>query len=1035
MKLTKVDYNPFEDEPVQPIAGGYTLTKVDYDPFAEPEESTGILGALKSGAKQTANLIQTAGNVLTGDNTDVQRLTQESDRIGKTPEQEAFQQDLQKRKSEQGDDSFWQSVKNVAGATIENPTGAFYEVIGQLPNSAAVMGGMAIGAKAGATIGTAVAPGVGTVVGGIAGGIAGMFAGNTAIEMGSIAQDQTRSGEYDREDVLKKSAVKGGVITGVDTLTMGATGAMFRPFYKAANAASQSAIKAALVSKGLNPADDMAVKAAIDTIPGLKSEIVKIGAKAAADTMPKGAKGLALTGTATLLDMFGEGVGEYGGSTAAGLDASLTDAVFEAISSAPQSVGEIVISKSIASGKGLLSKPEPKQIDTAPPQSILNAQSADEAIGAFESEMGGILSSYGYADINPFNPSQKTAGQPQDLSMPFNLSESDLEAQAMESDILGQIRRRNQPVEPQRPLTPQEINQARIGMTEALDSELSDIPETDGSEWVRLEDESNAETDYWNKTREDILKQREPKPERKPTPQEINQQKIGMTEAIDQEIKDVSDVRSGYESEQTKLETESNLFQQKLDMMQNEVKNSQTRGVNQEPVNQRGETVAYSSDSPQWMRDLPPYYDKDGKKKVYDRTQLHAIFNNIKSGKELTPFQETLFGHIQKAANNYAGPAGEMVAQEEADSLEKRGFKLLGGQKMAVANLNQGDKVVATVDGVKDEFDVKDTNENGEVLLQDGVAKRVDMFDEISVEAHKPADQFVDDNKMVEPETPSEVREQELKSFKDMSHEELRAYSKAFAENKDAIIKQAAIEKAPSLYKKEVYKGKEYTTGAIVHPSTKTPGMWQTTNWDEKGFSGDSTHATKEAAIEDAFMSGYRLIGSEEFKRISKTKEFNDGIKKTADAQKANEDFFKNRQERIKELEPRLQSIFKLAADTPADLRPIDVDRVMDAAEDQGIASEFKSWFSKQDGTQEKTDTAVFTWKPEPTIENPIKPPKQPDTEVLTGEAGGDIQAPVKIDEKPTFQTRAIQPPKRIPVTPPWVIDVFTAGTFPDPVS
>jgi len=582
---------------------------------------------------------------------------------------------------------------------------------------------------------------------------------------------------------------------------------------------------------------------------------------------------------------------------------------------------------------------QPKQeIDpVAPSKAIIDARTPDEAIGAFESEMDGILSSL------PDMGNQQTP-------IPFNISESDLEAQAMESDIQRQIRS-TWPVEPApaRPATPQEINQQKIGMTEAIGQEIENIPETDGSEWVRMEDEANAETDYWDKTRQDILKQREPKPVKPPTQQEINQQKIGMTEEIGREISDFPEIKTGYESEQEKFDAERDIFLQKLGQMQNEVNGSRTRGVTQETINQP-EAIVFPADSPEWMREVQEARKKDGKSAL-GRAELNTLFDKARSGKPLTENQQDQFNYVQRAAQKYAGPAGEMVAQEEADSLEKRGFDLLGGRKMAAGNLNQGDKVIATIDGVKDEFEVEDTNENGEVLLQDGVAKRVDMFDEISVEAWKSSDKNTGSI-----ESP--------KSFKDMSSEELIAYSKSFQEKQKAIIEQAATEKTPSLYKKETYKGKEYTSGVIIHPSTKFPGKWQATAWDEKGFSGDSTHNTKEEAIQDAISSGNRLVGRQEFDRIAKTKEFNDGNQSTADAQRSFEDSFKKRQERIKELEPRLQSVLKLAADTPADLRPVDVDRVMDAADDQGIVDEFKAWISGQDGVQDKTYSAIFKWEP-----------------------------------------------------------------------
>jgi len=310
---------------------------------------------------------------------------------------------------------------------------------------------------------------------------------------------------------------------------------------------------------------------------------------------------------------------------------------------------------------------------------------------------------------------------------------ADQEGAAWESEILAQRAAASQ--HPPAP-TAQDINQSRIGMAEAVESEISNVPEIDQSQWLEKQNEVQADSDYWNKVQSDIEKQRAPKPPIPVTPQSINQDRISMTEAVDKELSDVPNVQSGYASEQAKLDNEQADFNQKLEMMQGEVKNSQSKGVNQEQVNQQGETIAYSSDSPQWMRDLPK--DKNGK--VYGRKQLNAVFDNVRSGKPLTPAQTVLFDHIQKAANAYTGPSGEMVAQEDADALEKRGFDLLGGRKMEVVNFGQGDRIVATVDGVKDEYLVKDLDENGKVILQDGIEKRVDMSEEIVVEAHKPAE-------------------------------------------------------------------------------------------------------------------------------------------------------------------------------------------------------------------------------------------------------------------------------------------------------
>jgi len=192
-----------------------------------------------------------------------------------------------------------------------------------------------------------------------------------------------------------------------------------------------------------------------------------------------------------------------------------------------------------------------------------------------------------------------------------------------------------------------------------------------------------------------------------------------------------------YKKQQQKIDQESALFSQKLDTMQNEVNTTETKGVTQEHGEQY-ETIPYGANSPKWMQDLPTYLDKNGKKRVYSRVQLNAVFNNIKSGKKLNPNQEDLYRHIEKAANENAGETGEFVAQEEADDLEKKGFDLLGSQKIPAGDLDIGDKIIATVDGVKDEFTVQEADTPfGDVVLKDGVTKTVDVFEQIDVEAIK----------------------------------------------------------------------------------------------------------------------------------------------------------------------------------------------------------------------------------------------------------------------------------------------------------
>lgn len=67
--------------------------------------------------------------------------------------------------------------------------------------------------------------------------------------------------------------------------------------------------------------------------------------------------------------------------------------------------------------------------------------------------------------------------------------------------------------------------------------------------------------------------------------------------------------------------------------------------------------------------------------------------------------------------------------------------------------------------------------------------------------------------------------------------------------------------------------------GAIVHPSTKKPGKWQVTRWDNRGFSGDTTLETKEKAIDLAISDGYRTPDTDGvFKKTSRSDEFLNGV-------------------------------------------------------------------------------------------------------------------------------------------------------------
>lgn len=114
-------------------------------------------------------------------------------------------------------------------------------IVEQVPNMIMPMAGMLAGGAAGGAAGSAV-PVVGNVAGALLGGWAGASAGNTAAESAEQVDRAIRGAgidpqntnavrsflEKDAGGVLGKSAIKGGIIGGVDTLTMGAAGKLLR---------------------------------------------------------------------------------------------------------------------------------------------------------------------------------------------------------------------------------------------------------------------------------------------------------------------------------------------------------------------------------------------------------------------------------------------------------------------------------------------------------------------------------------------------------------------------------------------------------------------------------------------------------------------------------------------------------------------------------------------------------------------------------------------------------------------------------------
>jgi hypothetical protein len=75
--------------------------------------------------------------------------------------------------------------------------------------------------------------------------------------------------------------------------------------------------------------------------------------------------------------------------------------------------------------------------------------------------------------------------------------------------------------------------------------------------------------------------------------------------------------------------------------------------------------------------------------------------------------------------------------------------------------------------------------------------------------------------------------------------------------------------------------------GVIIHKSTKRPGKYQITYWDDRGFSGDTQADSLKKAIEEALQERYETINPNAFNKAVKSKRF-------AAYTKANDLFHKN---------------------------------------------------------------------------------------------------------------------------------------------
>lgn len=310
----------------------------------EAPKKPGVFGTLKEGAKSAGRAIGATVNTYTGNADAVVEKAESQQYAPKNEKLQNFYSDVEKNSADDGEDAgVLDAVGNVGKAIWDNPAGAGLAVVEQIPNSVPTLAGGFAGMKGGAALGTAVGGPVGAAVGGVVGGLAGMFIGNTAIETGHKAMAAADDGEYTPEEmdqVKREGAIKGGVITGVDAITLGVGGKVAGAMQRTVSTAMESATRKALIDRGVDVADQAAVLAARND-PAISAAVraAQESAVKATDTLKRRA---AEAGTLMSMETVGEGVGEYLGELAATGEGNITDAVLESLLSVGQSGGETV---------------------------------------------------------------------------------------------------------------------------------------------------------------------------------------------------------------------------------------------------------------------------------------------------------------------------------------------------------------------------------------------------------------------------------------------------------------------------------------------------------------------------------------------------------------------------------------------------------------------------------------------------------------------------------------------------------------------
>lgn len=273
---------------------------------AIPQE-LGVTGTLHEGLKSTVRALEGAA-AIAGDDQDTLRNLSDA-QVQRDQSLRDLMQDIETRTAALGDDVTWgQALSEVGAAFAWNPEGAGKLILEQAPNSLVPL---ATG-------------GAGFAVGGPLGGVAGLFAGNIALETGFRAVEKFE--QESREETLRGGAIKGSVISTVDTATIGLSNLIMRT----PRVAVEAATKKALMNAKIAPTGQGLQLALLDPVVRGQVQVAQAAALNATNSLYKR---LGRGTAATFLESVGEGLGEYLGSLAADGEASKVEAVIEAFSS------------------------------------------------------------------------------------------------------------------------------------------------------------------------------------------------------------------------------------------------------------------------------------------------------------------------------------------------------------------------------------------------------------------------------------------------------------------------------------------------------------------------------------------------------------------------------------------------------------------------------------------------------------------------------------------------------------------------------